>query len=682
VALACLVATWATWPLVAHLRTQVARPGSGGILDVIGSSDVFLTHWILAWDTHALRTAPTRLLDANIFWPAPRTLALSEHMLGFLPLYLPLALASHDPVFAHQGTLLLTFVCAWLAAFALVVDWTGSWPAGLVAAACFAFSGFRAANVADLHVEGAWLLPLIPLCARRALAARAWRAQVALGCVLVLQALSSYYLGYGAFLVAAVIIAVAFATTPGNVVWKRLVPPVACASLVTAASAAPYLWARLALPPPELLALSSARPLHTGATPALVLAVLTASWWRRGVRRDVPAMWVATVALASVSGHALALGPAIRIGSTTLPGPYALVARLVPGLSRVRVPIRFNAVATMGLATLAGVGVSGLLRTASGRGRAAVRVGAFAIAVSAILLEFPSTLPLQPIETRATVPPIYAWLRTAEPGPVVELPFHDVDLAPLEKENEARRVYRSVYHWHPLLNGYSGYTPATYAAVSGLVRALPDPRALSALVRLTGVRHVIVHGDDPRTTAQLGGLAQAGSAVRVGDDVAVTLPGAPADLLPGLLAGVGDAGTTLLGTPLASPTSVLRADVAIVGEAPASTIPGVTFMLACRFTNASQTTWPALSGRSEHLVTAGYRWEDGQGLPIGGTMDGGRLPFDLGPGESIVTEVPIRPPDVVAEATVQISAVRDGVWLDGRPASARLRLERYPPRSP
>ena len=98
VALACLVATWATWPLVAHLRTQVARPGSGGILDVIGSSDVFLTHWILAWDTHALRTAPTRLLDANIFWPAPRTLALSEHMLGFLPLYLPLALASHDPV--------------------------------------------------------------------------------------------------------------------------------------------------------------------------------------------------------------------------------------------------------------------------------------------------------------------------------------------------------------------------------------------------------------------------------------------------------------------------------------------------------------------------------------------------------------------------------------------------------
>src|SRR5437868_6648010 len=55
-----------------------------------GHADAQLNMWILAWDAHALRTAPLHLFDANIFSPEPRTLAYSETLLGYLPLFGPI----------------------------------------------------------------------------------------------------------------------------------------------------------------------------------------------------------------------------------------------------------------------------------------------------------------------------------------------------------------------------------------------------------------------------------------------------------------------------------------------------------------------------------------------------------------------------------------------------------------
>ena len=71
-----LLAVWWTWPLARHLPDHVvdgvALHGAFGWLAV---ADVLLYVWTLAWDVHALGTAPLSLLDANVFYPATWSLA-------------------------------------------------------------------------------------------------------------------------------------------------------------------------------------------------------------------------------------------------------------------------------------------------------------------------------------------------------------------------------------------------------------------------------------------------------------------------------------------------------------------------------------------------------------------------------------------------------------------------------
>ena len=68
-------------------------PASGGRLGsaVVNLGDPLLTTWILAWDVHALRTAPLRFFDANMFHPHRWALAYTEHLLGLVPLRRPRA---------------------------------------------------------------------------------------------------------------------------------------------------------------------------------------------------------------------------------------------------------------------------------------------------------------------------------------------------------------------------------------------------------------------------------------------------------------------------------------------------------------------------------------------------------------------------------------------------------------
>src|SRR5205814_10484458 len=68
----------------------------------------------LAWDCHALATNPAGLFHANDFYPAPYSLALSEHMLGNVPLFCPVYAVTGNPVLAHQIALLATFLIATL----------------------------------------------------------------------------------------------------------------------------------------------------------------------------------------------------------------------------------------------------------------------------------------------------------------------------------------------------------------------------------------------------------------------------------------------------------------------------------------------------------------------------------------------------------------------------------------
>jgi hypothetical protein len=218
-----------TWPLAGHLGSGVTDLG-----------DPLLHSWVLAWDLHALGTAPGHLFDANIFHPRRWTLAFADHLVGLLPLAAPVGLAGGGPILLHNAVLFATFPLTGLTMFWLVRALTGQAGAGVVAGALYAFSHYRLSQLGHVQVLSHQWLPLIFLGLHRTVAGGArWRDLALVGLAVALQALSS---GYNAALGAvAVAVFLIWALAPaGRPRAGRLVRRGLLAGALTAVALLPF----------------------------------------------------------------------------------------------------------------------------------------------------------------------------------------------------------------------------------------------------------------------------------------------------------------------------------------------------------------------------------------------------------------------------------------------------------
>jgi hypothetical protein len=186
-----------TWPVAAHLDSTAVNLG-----------DPLLTMWILAWDLHALATAPLRLLDANMFHPHRWTLTYTEHLLGLVPLVGAIRLTGAGIVLAHNLVWLATFPLVGLAMFWLVRHLTGHAGAATVAAVLYAFSHFRFGQLSHIQILSHQWLPLMLLGLHRAVQSNGrWRDVGLAAGAFTLQALSSGYQAFFAAIAGALFVA-------------------------------------------------------------------------------------------------------------------------------------------------------------------------------------------------------------------------------------------------------------------------------------------------------------------------------------------------------------------------------------------------------------------------------------------------------------------------------------------
>jgi hypothetical protein len=166
-------------------------------------------------------------------------------------------------------------------------------------------------------------------------------------------------------------------------------------------------------------------------------------------------------------------------------GLYAVLYRVIPGFDLVRVPSRFATLTVLALGLLGGFGLQGLAR----RWRALAP-----LALVLVVGEF-WVGPLDARPYAVEVPAIDRWL-AGQPGSdgVVEVPAAD----PRDTHRAARLnstyMLHSTVHWRPLVNGYSGFTPASHDLLFRYLVNFPDERSLDALDAI-GVRYVILHRD-------------------------------------------------------------------------------------------------------------------------------------------------------------------------------------------
>ena len=494
----CALTIVHTWPLA-------TAPATLGRTD---NKDTALNAWALSWIAHAFTTAPSTLLDGNIFHPERHTIAFSEPVVVPGLLSVPVRMAGAGPVLTYNLSLLLGYALSAWAMQWLAFRWTGSVGASLVAGSLFAFNAHALVSMGHIQAIHAYGLPLLlgGLDGLLRPSGRRLRHGLLAGVATALLALTSGYLAIFGIACGLVVVALR---------WRDLAQPpwrpLIAASLAGVALAGMLVWpvlrAYVAVRRThgferslDLVAQMSANPAAYFATPARIHAGWASDVYATMAPRDslFPGLFALGLAVAglalwhprlrdprlrvalgiTVTGLVLSFGPATPI--------YTAFHHLVPFASGVRAASRFGVLWLSGLALLAAFGVAALGRRWP---RSALVTSTIAlVAVNAEAFRGPV-----PFVRAATPSPVYGALATLPHGVVAEMPFW---WSPVDVPRNADYMLDSTQHWKPLLNGYSGFTPRSYRQRADVLWYFPfRPASFDELDR-AGVRYVVVHLDE------------------------------------------------------------------------------------------------------------------------------------------------------------------------------------------
>ena len=217
-----------TYPQIRFMQSQVGL-----------HYDALFSVWRLAWIAHQVPHDPLHLFDANIFYPALKTLAYSDALLLPGLIGAPLVWIGVHPVLVHNLLIVLSFVGSGVAMYILVRTVTGSVWAAWFSGAVFAFQPYRFAHYSQLELLWGWWIPLALWALHRMFTHHRVRDGALLGLFVALQAWSCIY--YAVFLVTAV----AVVTVVMACGWSRsqivgLVKPAIAAALVCGIFVGPY----------------------------------------------------------------------------------------------------------------------------------------------------------------------------------------------------------------------------------------------------------------------------------------------------------------------------------------------------------------------------------------------------------------------------------------------------------
>jgi hypothetical protein len=493
-----------TFPQVRHLDSGVS-PDIG---------DPLLSTWRLSWVAHQITRDPLHLFDANIFYPSRHAFAFSDSMLVPSLMASPLIWMGVPQLVAYNLLFLSGFALSGVGMFVLVRSLTGRVGAALVAGFVFAFLPYRFMHYAHLELQMAQWMPLCLWALHRTIERGRIRDGLLTGLFFAFQTLSSMY--YAIFFTTFLIpLSAALLIANGRQRLIRSLAPLAAgavlAGVLVAPMAIPYLEARHDVgerPEWEVKFYSAIPRNYLAVHPRNAwFGSLPAGWG--GQERElfqglfVPVL--AAVALwpplsAARIGYILALMLAFEASLGFNGLSYRWLYEYMLPYRGLRVPARMAMLVGLSLSVLVGYGVA---RLTAGRSNKAALALTFAI-VTLVFIEYRSTLLFGHVWTSA--PPVYQRLRAEPESVLLELPVRSAAI-----HVEPVYMYFSTFHWHKLVNGYSGFSPPSYPKFLDLAETLPSQEALLEL-RRRSVDFVVVHGalfegadDYEATIAAIGG---------------------------------------------------------------------------------------------------------------------------------------------------------------------------------
>ncbi|WP_163511550.1 hypothetical protein [Fodinicola acaciae] len=497
-----------TWPLVLFLGSRLpAHP-----------NDPTLLSWSMAWTAHGVFTG--NVFDANQFYPFPDTLALSDSLLG----YLPLSLIGSGPVAAvvrHNVLYILVPALCAVGGYALARQLGARLPAAAFVAVVVTWAPWRVAQGSHLHVLSieAALFAVAALVRGHGFSftkgyqpalvrpkwivigwlMAAWQTTIgwtiampmawilAILCVLTVV----FWLVAGRpavprrLVVANLAGGAAFAVVAALMAWPylqatKLYPDGLATRLRELTIYSPTVQSFLAAPPNSTL---WARPtahfrdqvygseemwLFPGVMIVILAAIgLVVSRWSVRARIMLAAALIVTVVFT--------MGTRIADGRFT----YMVLVDYVPGGNYSRTPGRLIIFAAIIAAVLAAGALSRLMDLAQaglGERRRPWVVVAAALVCLVALAEGRSHTVTTPV---TYAPPAYA----AAQGPTLVLPSGS--------QTDTTALLWSTDRFLPMRNGYGGQTPQAVNVTRALMQKFPDAASVRDL-QSAGIRSVVV----------------------------------------------------------------------------------------------------------------------------------------------------------------------------------------------
>jgi hypothetical protein len=464
-------------------------------LDWVGDlGDPLFSIWRLAWVSHQIVRDPLRLFDGNMFHPEPLTLTYSDSIIVPGLMAAPLFWIGVHPVLIYNLLFLSGFVFSGVTMFLLVRALTGRTDAAMIAGTIFAFYPYRYEHYPHFELQMTMWMPLTAWAMHRTMAAGRLRDGLATGLTFALQTLSSLY--YGLFLAV-------YLVPLGGALWLargrpgRPLRALAAGAGLAAVLVAPVIYAYTANKSmvgdrgvPAVQFYSAEGPDYLKPH---FRSLIYEKWSEEGNPERQLFPRITPVALAAVAlwpplsvarlAYTLALVAAVDGSFGLNGGYYPLLYTYVPPYRGLRAPARFSIFVGLTLAVLAGYGMARMLERWPRQKK--VLAG---LALALIVVE---ALPRTPLERVWRNPPAIYGAIAGEPSAVLaEFP---TPTSPLDYFFDTRYLYFSIFHWHPIVNGNSGYFPESYVQLIERELDFPSDSAVEYL-RTRGVDYVAVHG--------------------------------------------------------------------------------------------------------------------------------------------------------------------------------------------
>lgn len=479
-----------TYPQVLHFATSVPF-----------HSDPYFSIWRLGWVARQIVRDPRHLFEANIFFPEHDTLAYSDAMLLPGLALAPFFWAGVNPIATYNIALLASMALSGFTAFLLARRLTDCVSAGLVAGTIYGFAPYRFTHYMHLELQIVFWIPLILLFIHKVVDAGRLRDGVLLGLLMAAQLLSSVYAALFLATYCVLFVPLLLLARGREKGWVQPTPFL-LAAVVAAAVAAPY-------------AMEYRRAERSVGSRSLEdVQRYSASLRNYFQAPQINRLYGSTAVTNLIWANEMNLFPGItalamgtlglllakqRIRLVYLGGLllsfdlsrgvsgflYPLLYRHVPEFRGLRSPARIDILVNVSLAMLAAYGIAWLLGRIDRPNARRIVTGAILLLLAAEYASLPEISPA-PAPSR-----VDSWLARQPPVVIVELP-----LASRMTEGQSRDwlyMYEGIGHGQRMLNGYSGFAPASYYAMRDVMEDFPDDRSM-AFLRDRGVDYVIVRG--------------------------------------------------------------------------------------------------------------------------------------------------------------------------------------------